>query len=215
MAATIGGRHIGVVAACVVAMLAAGATADASDLIQSATVEREHGALEIYQSAHLTDGSTPPALNRMVLRLPSQAKVRFTRFERCLLAKLQAFGPKGCPPGSKVGRGSVHGSYLQNHVVGRLLLYNGVRITGRRALLVYTQPDVGRAYVGVGRWKGRDLDLNVVPLSTGMEPEAVFSSYAFAFRTQFLNSPCKAPWSVTSFFVTAAAVTSKAAVSCP
>ena len=125
MAAIARATPIGVAALCALAGIIAGEarageTTHPDGLVQSTTVEREDGFVELYQSVRKADGSVTPAQNRMLMRLPQGSRVRFSRFERCHLAKLQARGPNGCPRRSKVGHGRVSGSYLGDQVHGTL-----------------------------------------------------------------------------------------------
>ncbi len=211
--------RIGVAALCLAGIAGSGAalageTVHPSGLVQSTTAEREDGFVELYQSVRSADGSVTPAQNRMVMRVPQGSRVRFSRFEQCILAKLQARGPNGCPRRSKVGHGRVSGSYLADQVRGTFRFYNGTRLGNRRTLLVYTEPERGPTLVYVARWFGRKLDLQLAFLTIYQQPVAALSNFEFAFRSRFLDSPCGGTWTVTSFFITGAAVASTGATAC-
>ena len=215
-------RSIGIAAACVSCSLAGAAAADEtthpSGLIQSTEVTRVAGAVEIYQSVRRADGSAGPIQNRILFRLPPRVEARFSRFSQCRLARLQAFGPKGCRRGSKVGLGAARGSYLQEPVAVKLRLYNGERIGGRRTLLVHVQPEVGRTFVSIAKWHRRprgemELDLQFSQLTT-YQRELEISNFELSFGARFLRSPCGGRWTVTSFLTTGEVLTSADATAC-
>ena len=211
-------------AACVaVGSAAAGETTHPSGLIQSLEVERENGVVEVYLTARRADGAQTPPHTRILVELPERAEPGFGRFGRCRLARLQAFGAQGCPPVSRVGHGKVHGSYMEETVGGRLTLFNGARIRGRRTLLVLATPDKGPAFVIVGKWTRRaggawSLDLSF-PIAWGYGPQAVLSAYEYAFDRRrgglgFLRARCGGRWSASTWFATGAVVSSADHVAC-
>jgi hypothetical protein len=219
MAAIVRATPIGIAALCALAGILAGEarageTTHRTALIQSTTVEREDGFVEVYQSVRHPSGSVTPVQNRMRMRLPQGSRVRFGRFEQCLLAKLQAFGANGCPRRSKVGHGRVSGSYLQDQVRGTFRLYNGERVGNRRSLLVYVEPERGPTIAHVAKWVGRKLDFQLA-LFSPYQAEPALSNFEFAFRSRFLDSPCGGRWTVTGFFVDGTSAASGAATACP
>jgi hypothetical protein len=213
---------IWIAAACVSCGFAGAAAADEtthpSGLTQSTEVTREAGAVEIYQAVHRADGLAGPSQNRILFRLPPRAEARFSQFAQCRLARLQAFGPRACRRGSRVGRGAVSGSYLQEQVAGKLRLYNGERIGGRRTLLVHVQPKVGPTFISVAKWHrrargGMELDLQFSQITT-YQRELEISNFELSFGARFLRSPCGGRWTVTSFLATGEVVTSADATAC-
>jgi len=92
----------------------------------------------------------PPILNRVVIKLQKGGKYNSSKFPRCKLASLQAKGPKGCSSKSKIGSGTGIGRALpvvEDPVNGKLTLFNGAKIGGKDAVLVYVFPDLGPTFV--------------------------------------------------------------------
>ena len=92
----------------------------------------------------------PPILNRVVIKLQKGGKYNSKKFPRCNLASLQAKGPNGCPSKSKIGTGTGIGRALpvvEDPVNGKLTLFNGAKVGGKDAVLVYVFPDLGPTFV--------------------------------------------------------------------
>jgi hypothetical protein len=118
----------------------------------------------------------PPILNRIVIKLNKGGKYNSNKFPRCNLPTLQAKGPSGCPGGSKIGSGTGIGRALpvvEDPVNGKLTLFNGSKVGGKDAVLVYVFPDLGPTFVVVCKITKKvqgnfdyTLDCTVPPIKT-------------------------------------------------
>jgi hypothetical protein len=118
----------------------------------------------------------PPILNRVVIKLNKGGKYNSSKFPRCNLATLQAKGPTGCPGKSKIGSGTGVGRALpvvEDPVNGKLTLFNGSKVGGKDAVLVYVFPDLGPTFVVVCKISKKvsgafdyTLDCGIPPIKT-------------------------------------------------
>ena len=229
MAATVRGRCIGVAALYLLAATMsgtalAGETTSPGGLVQTVDVTQSEDVV-LSQKIRAADGSVPPVANLLTVKLPRGAEPDFGRFSKCHLGRLVARGPRGCPRGSKVGRGSAAGSYAQQPmpsepVRARLWLYNGHRFLGRRTLLAYARPDRGRTWIGVGRWSRRsartELDFQAFPRGVIPEgPQTYLDTLRLSISRTFLDVECGSSWSIASLLATGAKVSTSDRTACP
>jgi hypothetical protein len=87
-----------------------------------------------------TDGSKPSAISNLVFLFP-RASVNAGAFPSCTLAKLKAKGARGCPRGSKLGRGTslIDASPLLNPAHATIQMFNGPRKHGNPTFLFLAQ----------------------------------------------------------------------------
>ena len=116
-------------------------------------------------------------MNRIVIKLNKGGKYNSSKFPRCNLAALQAKGPKGCPGGvedryrhrRRLGALPV----VEDPVNGKLTLFNGAKVGGKDAVLVYVFPDLGPTFVSVCKISKKvqgsfdyTLDCSIPPIKT-------------------------------------------------
>jgi hypothetical protein len=117
----------------------------------------------------------PPILNRVVIKLQKGGKYNSSKFPRCNLAALQSKGPNACRK-SKIGTGTGIGRALpvvEDPVNGKLTLFNGAKVGGKDAVLVYVFPDLGPTFVVVCKITKKvqgnfdyTLDCSIPPIKT-------------------------------------------------
>ena len=117
----------------------------------------------------------PPPQKTQTLRVAKGVQFNGKYFKRCKLSALQAKGPKGCPPASKIGTGVGTGSAkpIVDSVSAKLTLFNGERKGGKDTVYVFTLPDIGPTFVVVGTVSkinkgnfGYELKFNIDPIKT-------------------------------------------------
>jgi hypothetical protein len=92
----------------VVFMPVATARAQASASIQPSLLPDRLGARAAFTFAFRLgagEEEVPPALSRIVIHLPAGLRIDLRGVGTCNAARLRRMGPRGCPPGSLVGRG--------------------------------------------------------------------------------------------------------------
>jgi hypothetical protein len=117
----------------------------------------------------------PPILNRVVIKLQKGGKYNSSKFPRCNLAALQSKGVSACSK-SKIGTGTGIGRALpvvEDPVNGKLTLFNGAKVGGKDAVLVYVFPDLGPTFVVVCKISKKvsgnfdyTLDCSIPPIKT-------------------------------------------------
>jgi hypothetical protein len=83
-----------------------------------------------------SDGSKPSPLSKAVFLFP-HATVNAGAFAHCTIAKLKARGAKGCPAGSRLGKGTslIDASPLLNPAHADVTMFNGPRSHGNPTFL--------------------------------------------------------------------------------
>jgi hypothetical protein len=86
------------------------------------------------------DGSKPSALSNLVFQFP-HATVNAGAFPTCTIAKLKAHGARGCPAGSRLGKGTslIDASPLLNPAHADITMFNGPRRHGNPTFLFMAQ----------------------------------------------------------------------------
>ncbi len=86
------------------------------------------------------DGSKPSALSKLVFFFP-HATVNAGAFPKCSVAKLKAHGARGCPAGSRLGKGTslIDASPLLNPAHADITMFNGPRRHGNPTFLFMAQ----------------------------------------------------------------------------
>jgi hypothetical protein len=117
----------------------------------------------------------PPIMNRIVIKLNEGGKYNSSKFPRCNLAALQSKGVSACSK-SKIGTGTGIGRALpvvEDPVNGKLTLFNGAKVGGKDAVLVYVFPDLGPTFVVVCKITKKvsgnfdyTLDCSIPPIKT-------------------------------------------------
>jgi hypothetical protein len=117
----------------------------------------------------------PPPQKTQTLRVAKGVQFNGKYFARCKLAVLQARGPSGCPPKSKIGSGTGVGSAkpIVDSVKAKLTLFNGEKKGGKDTVYVFTLPDIGPTFVVVGTISkinkgglGYELKFGIDPIKT-------------------------------------------------
>jgi hypothetical protein len=133
--------------------------------------------VKVTLSLRKTDGSKPSPTTDAVVTLPRGMGLHYRDFPACAQSRLQQRGPRGCPPKSRVGRGSLkaNAAPVIAEVGGTVTAINGTNQT----LLLYIVPEISSPLVIPGKLQGsRTLDFNVplVPTLPG-QPNATLTFF--------------------------------------
>jgi hypothetical protein len=138
---------------------------------------KRRGGLTLRTVLRISDdtGAKPPPLTRTLLRFPKGAVVNARYFRRCSREALERNGPRGCPSGSRIGRGTSRADArpIVASVNARITLFNGQPRDGNPTVLIHAIPDLSSPITieGVLRYQrsgpyGYILDVPVPPIPT-------------------------------------------------
>jgi hypothetical protein len=197
-------------------------------LVQSTDVVDDRDSVEVTVRVRRADGQLPSPWTRLELAFPPGTRLNAAAFPKCSLAVLQAKGPGGCAPASRVGTGISRAQVpfrFPHEFAAALRAFNGTRAqrSHKRQLLVYVRPQAGPSWVLVGTWEGsRRSGLRVqfaVPLTyPEYVPEAlvrlVLDIGARRGGASFLRAPCPATYEATASYIDGSVVTSSDRARC-
>lgn len=164
-----------------------------ADITPSLVPDRIHARAALTLSIRFGGGEAgvPAPLSRAVLRLPANLNLDIPQLRSCSLTRLQALGPAGCPPRSKIGGGD---ALVEGELSGVAVTEN-VKLTAFLGPLDNLQPTfeiVGEGYRPIGAQLaltadalpaaqpyGEELVMTVPPISTVPgEPDASVLSFS-------------------------------------